>query len=164
MIIYHGSTELVQSPEIRVSDTYLDFGTGFYTTTSYEQAERWARIKMRRQNKDIGYVSIYEFDFDSAQQRTTINRFENADMKWLEFVVGNRRGDNPKRIVDMDIGPVADDNVYRSIRLFETGVLDAEEAVKRLKTELLHDQWTFHTVKMLSFLKFVDYKELKREE
>ena len=164
MIIYHGSTELVQSPEIRVSDTYLDFGTGFYTTTSYEQAERWARIKMRRQNKDIGYVSIYEFDFDSAQQHTTINRFENADMKWLEFVVRNRRGDNPKRIVDMDIGPVADDNVYRSIRLFETGVLDAEEAVKRLKTELLHDQWTFHTVKMLSFLKFVDYKELKREE
>ena len=164
MIIYHGSTDLVKTPEIRLSDTYLDFGTGFYTTTSYEQAERWARIKMRRLNKDIGYVSIYEFDFDSAQQNATINRFENADMNWLEFVVGNRKGDIPAKIVDMNIGPVADDNVYRSIRLFETGVLDAEEAVKRLKTEILHDQWTFHTDKMLSFLKFVDYKELKREE
>lgn len=164
MIIYHGSTELVEAPEIRVSDTYLDFGTGFYTTTSYEQAERWARIKMRRLNKDIGYVSIYEFDFDSAQLQTKINRFENADMTWLEFVVGNRRGEKPNEIVDMNIGPVADDNVYRSIRLFETGVLDAEETVKRLKTELLHDQWTFHTEKMLSFLKFIDSKEVKRED
>jgi hypothetical protein len=33
MIIYHGSTALVEKPEIRISDTFLDFGTGFYTTT-----------------------------------------------------------------------------------------------------------------------------------
>ncbi len=63
----------------------------------------------------------------------------------------------------MHIGPVADDNVYRSIRLFETGVFDVEETVKRLKTELLHDQWTFHTDKMLSFLKFIEAKEVYKE-
>ena len=34
MIIYHGSTVLVEKPEIRISDSFLDFGTGFYTTTS----------------------------------------------------------------------------------------------------------------------------------
>ncbi len=164
MIIYHGSTELVDKPEIRVSDTYLDFGTGFYTTTSYEQAERWAHIKMRRLNKSIGYVSIYEFDFDAAMRETAVQRFDNADMTWLEFVVGNRKGESLTGGIDMHIGPVADDNVYRSIRLFETGVLDAEETVKRLKTELLHDQWTFHTDKMLSFLKFIDSKEVHEEE
>ncbi len=163
MIIYHGSTELVEKPEIRESETFLDFGTGFYTTTSYEQAERWAHIKMRRQNKSIGYVSIYEFDFDAALLQTAVERFDNADMRWLQFVVGNRKGEVSKDGVDMHIGPVADDNVYRSIRLFETGVLDAEETVKRLKTELLHDQWTFHTDKMLSFLKFVEYKEVYEE-
>ena len=164
MIIYHGSTELVDTPEIRVSDTFLDFGTGFYTTTSYEQAERWARIKMRRKNKDVGYVSIYEFDFDAALKETVVNRFESADIAWLEFVVGNRRGEENFHGVDMHIGPVADDNVYRSIRLFETGVLDVEETIKRLKTELLHDQWTFHTDKILSFLKFVEAKEVYKED
>ena len=51
MIVFHGSTDLVESPEIRESEYYLDFGTGFYTTTSYEQAERWAQIKMRRQQE-----------------------------------------------------------------------------------------------------------------
>ncbi len=163
MIIYHGSTELVDKPEIRVSDAFLDFGTGFYTTTSYEQAERWANIKMRRLDKPLGYVSIYEFDFEAAMRETNIQRFDNADMVWLEFVAGNRSGKSLNEGVDMHIGPVADDNVYISIRLFETGVLNAEETVKRLKTELLHDQWTFHTDKMLSFLKFVDYKKIYRE-
>ena len=64
---------------------------------------------------------------------------------------------------DMHIGPVADDNVYRSIRLFETGVLDAEETVKRLKTEVLQDQWTFHTEKLLTFVKFIESKEIREE-
>lgn len=56
MILYHGSTELVECPEIRKrkEDSYLNFGIGFYTTTSYKQAERWARIKMRRENKSVG--------------------------------------------------------------------------------------------------------------
>ena len=164
MIIYHGSTALVEKPEIRISDTFLDFGTGFYTTTSERQAERWARIKMRRENRSIGYVSVYTFDFEAAQQQTHIHRFSNADMEWLQFVVRNRRGEVIEEAFDMHIGPVADDNVYLSIRLFETGVLDAEETIKRLKTEVLQDQWTFHTAKMLSFVKFIESKEVRSEE
>ena len=39
MRIYHGSIEKVVSPEIRESNRTLDYGQGFYTTTSYEQAE-----------------------------------------------------------------------------------------------------------------------------
>lgn len=161
MIIYHGSTVLVEQPEIRVGETFLDFGTGFYTTTSYDQAERWAKIKMRRENKDIGYVAIYEFDYEAAKENTLIRKFDTADMDWLMFVVSNRRGQPSSEPADMHIGPVADDNVYQSIRFFETGVYDAEETVKRLKTEVLHDQWTFHTDKMLSYLRFIEYKEVK---
>ena len=58
----------MEKSEILVGETFLDFGAGFYTTTSYDQAERWARIKMRRENKDKGYVAIYEFDFDAAKK------------------------------------------------------------------------------------------------
>lgn len=163
MIVYHGSTVLVEKPEIRRSAAFLDFGPGFYTTTSYEQAERWARIKMRRVQSRIGYVSLYEFDFEAAKQCCDIFRFQSADMDWLTFVTGNRRGEELYRAEDMHIGPVADDNVYRSIRLFETGVLDAEETVKRLKTEILQDQWTFRSEKMLSFLAFAGAKEIRED-
>ncbi len=161
MIIYHGSTVLVETPEIRSGDTFLDFGAGFYTTTSYEQAERWAQIKMRRENKEVGYVSAYEFDYDAAKEHTAIRKFDAADIEWLLFVVNNRRGTPPAEAADMHIGPVADDNVYQSIRFFETGILNAEETVKRLKTEILHDQWTFHTEKALSYCSFIEYKEVR---
>ncbi len=161
MIIYHGSTVPVEKPEIRKSEVFLDFGSGFYTTTSYEQAERWARIKMRRLKENVGYVSIYEFDYESAKGETDIYQFADADIEWLDFVIANRRGEELSKAADMHIGPVADDNVYRSIRLFETGLLNAEETVKRLKTEVLQDQWTFRSEKMLSFLTFIESKEIR---
>ena len=63
----------------------------------------------------------------------------------------------------MHIGPVADDNVYQTIRLFETGVLDAEVTVMHLKTEKLQDQWTFHTEKILSYMKYTFNKEIRQE-
>lgn len=76
MIIYHGSTVYVEKPEIIVGENFLDFGVGFYTTTSYQQAERWARTKMRRENKDLGYVSIYEFDYEKAKKKRKYINFQ----------------------------------------------------------------------------------------
>ncbi len=161
MILYHGSTDLVDSPEIRRSDVYLDFGIGFYTTTSFEQAERWAKIKMRRNNINLGYVSVYEFDMERAEKELTVKRFDNADEEWLLFVVNNRKGNIIDDKADMHIGPVADDNVYQSIRLLETGAYDAEYTVKKLKTEVLHDQWTLHSNEILKYLKFIEAKEVR---
>ena len=46
MILYHGSTVPVEKPEIRISESFLDFGTGFYTTTSLQQAEQTNRSGM----------------------------------------------------------------------------------------------------------------------
>ena len=161
MILYHGSTDLVDKPEIRKGDVYLDFGIGFYTTTSFEQAQRWARIKMRRKNIDLGYVSVYEFDMERAEKELVIKRFDNADAEWLSFVVNNRKGNIAADNTDMHIGPVADDNVYQSIRLFETGAYDAEYTVKKLKTEVLHDQWTLHSTAILKYLKFIEAKKIR---
>lgn len=161
MILYHGSTDLVDKPEIRKSTVYLDFGVGFYTTTSFEQATRWAKIKMRRKNVDLGYVAVYEFDIEKAEKEFIIKRFDKADEEWLSFVVNNRKGNFIDCKTDMHIGPVADDNVYQSIRLFETGAYDAEYTVKKLKTEVLHDQWTLHSNEILEYLKFIEAKEVR---
>ena len=163
MILYHGSTDLVENPEIRKGPVFLDFGAGFYTTTSYEQAERWARIKMRRSHVNSGFVSVYEFNLPEAGKNISINTFDSADEVWLQFVVANRRGDSPSSDSDMNIGPVADDNIYQTIRLFEAGAIDAEYTLKRLKTEILHDQWAFHSEKALSYLSFVESREITEE-
>ena len=39
MKVYHGSLECVETPKIREPNRTLDYGSGFYTTTSYEQAD-----------------------------------------------------------------------------------------------------------------------------
>ena len=106
-------------------------------------------------------MSIYEFDIEKAEKELTIKRFNKADEEWLSFVVNNRKGNFLDDKTDMHIGPVADDNVYQSIRLFETGAYDAEYTVKKLKTEVLHDQWTLHSNEILKYLKFIESKEVR---
>lgn len=47
MILYHGSLDIVKNPEIREPNRTLDYGKGFYLTSSYEQAEKWVRNKLK---------------------------------------------------------------------------------------------------------------------
>ena len=45
MKLYHGSSVVVRKPLIARGRKTTDFGKGFYTTTDFEQAARWAWIK-----------------------------------------------------------------------------------------------------------------------
>lgn len=45
MIVYHGSVEVVEKPDVLHSYRNLDFGRGFYVTSVQSQAERWALRK-----------------------------------------------------------------------------------------------------------------------
>ena len=48
MLLYHGSNTEVSNPQILESNRHLDFGKGFYLTSSYEQAKRWAKETIKR--------------------------------------------------------------------------------------------------------------------
>ena len=50
MELYHGSIQKVEQPIIPEKQRLLDFGKGFYVTSSKEQAEQWASIKQKREN------------------------------------------------------------------------------------------------------------------
>lgn len=73
MLIYHGSIEIVTKPESRKAERTLDYGNGFYATTSYEQAERWVKRKIQENKVIQGYVNVYEFDIQSMQKYKTIS-------------------------------------------------------------------------------------------
>lgn len=154
MILYHGSLVVVDKPEIRVSNRFLDFGYGFYTTMNKEQAIKWTDKQKNRNGASVGHISMYEFDKAKAEAKLSIICFENADNAWLNFISANRKG---QCIDDYDIviGPVADDGVYEVVRLYEIGVYDLEETVKRLKVEELYNQVLFHTEKSLAYIKFM---------
>jgi hypothetical protein len=161
MILYHGSTEIVEKPRIITSDNFLDFGYGFYTTTSEEQAFRWAKIKKSRIKSANAYLNIYEIaDSILSASLFSILRFENPSRKWLEFVINNRRG-NAMHNYDFVCGPVANDTLYRTFTLYESGVLTLDETIRRLKVSELFDQLSFHTEKALENLKFKRTKLLE---
>ena len=58
MIVYHGSNMVVNVPKIIKANRTLDFGNGFYTTTSKEQAAKWASIKKHREQSENGILNI----------------------------------------------------------------------------------------------------------
>ena len=153
MKVYHGSIVVVENPEIRISDRYLDFGYGFYTTMNHEQAVKWTEKQKNRNKVKTGYISIYDFDFERAKSELKIIYFDKTNKEWLDFISTNRKG-QCSDTYDIVIGPVADDGVYEVVRLYEIGIYDLEETLKRLKVEELYNQVLFHTEKSLRYLKY----------
>ncbi|BDR65765.1 DUF3990 domain-containing protein [Clostridium tetani] len=161
MILYHGSNVIVKDPKIIKANRTLDFGYGFYTTTSKEQAWKWAKIKQRRENTNKGIVSIYEIKDDLFSENIlNIKVFNGANNNWLEFVLDNRMKEEFTHNFDIVKGSVADDRVYACLNAFENKFMDFQTAIKELRTYKLNDQISFHTEKALTYLKFLDCEEV----
>ena len=153
MKLYHGSTHIVENPIILDIQRMLDFGKGFYTTTSQEQAEKWALIKQKREdNNSKAIVNIYEIDRQLlANNNYNIKIFNQANEEWLDFIVGNR-SNNSNHAFDIVKGAVANDTLYRTLSLYESGILTKLETITRLKIHVLFDQISFHNQNVLKEL------------
>lgn len=159
MILYHGSNVVVEKPEILKIQRSLDFGKGFYTTSDFEQAKKWAIRTQKIRNTQKTYVTVYEID-ESTFKDLEILKFTQPDKKWLNFVTLNRKGESNKNKYDLIFGPVADDQTTQTIILFLDGFLTVQETLKRLLPQKLKDQYVFKTEKALNNLKFKEVIEL----
>ncbi|MDR2854483.1 MAG: DUF3990 domain-containing protein [Prevotellaceae bacterium] len=163
MKLYHGSTTRIQKPSLNKGRSKTDFGKGFYTTTSVEQARKWAIIKKNREETDKTFVSVFEIDDNIFEKNYSVLFFEGATTEWLDFVVKNRRGE-PTSIYDLVKGPVANDKLYATINLFEQGILSAEATIEQLNTHTLFDQLSFHSDRAMQELRFVESFEASDKE
>lgn len=160
--LYHGGEKVVRNPRL-VSPRLnrpLDFGQGFYATTSHAQAVRWVGMRIRQRAYASGRVSRYAFDQDAAK-RLNVLRFHGADETWFRFVMANRHERDFTHGHDIVWGPVADDNVYETLTLFEDGIISMSEAIVRLKAFNLVDQLLFHTAAALECLRFLGSEECR---
>lgn len=153
MILYHGSLEQVKCPEIREPSRTLDYGSGFYTTTSFKQAEEWVRRKMKEKETNAGYVNVFLFN-EEAQKQLNSLIFEAPSEEWVDFVMQNRTQKGFSHSYDIVFGPVANDRVYAAFALYEGGLLSKQELIAALKTYKLVDQYLFHTEIALKYLTF----------
>ena len=158
MTLYHGSLEIVEKPQILQANRPLDFGTGFHTTTSLQQARRWVKLRMEQSQASVGFINIYEYT-PKRDLRTRL--FRSANEAWVDFVHANRTVQDYNHDYDIVTGPVANDNVYLSFNLYESGIITKRELIRRLKTYKLVDQLLFHTKRSLDTLEYVGNKEVR---
>lgn len=161
MILYHGGFATVSEPKILKPTRAMDFGQGFYATSSFKQAKDWSLIKKDRFGYEMAVVSEFEFDDqDLSNSSLKCKVFEKADDEWLDFVIANRQNASFKYEYDIVKGPVANDNVYASINLYEQGFLSRSLLLEELRAWKFVNQFCFHTEHSLVFLKFVKSEEV----
>jgi hypothetical protein len=154
MILFHGSSVTVENPNLSLSRKNLDFGGGFYTTANKEQAIAFAEKVMIRKKQNSQSVSVYNFDAESAKDNLDVLQFSFPDKLWLDFIHENRRGTYAGKQYDLAIGPVANDDVFATLIVFEQGILNVEQTLETLKVKNLYIQYVFKTEKALSLLKY----------
>jgi len=152
VILYHGSNKSFDIIDISKSKDKRDFGIGFYTTTLREQAEDWAEILFDRYNGEG--IFIYEIEMELSKD-ISIKIFDGLSEEWLHMVQKNRTFGGLQHKFDVVQGPVANDKTTRTIALYIAEIINAEEAIKRLQTNKVNDQVSFHTSAALSCIKIV---------
>lgn len=152
LILFHGTTSDFTTVKLEKSHNRRDFGVGFYTTLLEEQAKEWGYRLSLRVKKENYYV--YKFLF-TENDSLKIQRFNSLSKEWLEFIKENRSKGGLQHDYDVVIGPVADDNTMETVQLYIAGILNADEAVDRLKYSKVNNQVSFHTEKALKYVKFI---------
>ncbi len=150
MRVYHGSIEIVKSPDVLHSYRPLDFGKGFYVTTVKEQAEKWAKRKADLYNKPVGIINEYEMKADKAGlfEKT----FPDDLGEWIDFVCNCRDGGDDYLKYDLIAGKVANDKVFRVVDMYHQGIWDKERVLKEIKVYETYDQIAFISQKAIDQL------------
>lgn len=157
MILYHGSNVAVKTVKLMLSRNLLDFGSGFYMTSDYEQAAKWATVKTKR--LETGHACVSVFDVSEVIWNTLkVQTFATPNHDWLRFVNANRHGIAVECDADVVIGPVANDNTMPVLNLYFSGAYTEDEALRRLLPQKLKNQFAFktdHSIEALLFKEIV---------
>ena len=143
--LYHGSSEIIEYPQIRKTKYTKDFSWGFYCTKSYEQAKRWAA--RRHENGTVNFYSYME------NSQLNILKFENMSDAWLDFIAECRSGKTHEH--DIVEGPMADDTIWNFVNDFISGRITRQVFWEYAKFRHPTHQISFHSLRSLDCLTYV---------
>ncbi|MBQ9064566.1 MAG: DUF3990 domain-containing protein [Blautia sp.] len=174
-ILFHGGYTAIKSIDLSKCRDGLDFGKGFYLTSSLKQAVSYVPASIRKAKRrglipddfseNNGVVSVFHFN---PNAELFIHYFDEADTEWLHFAACNRKYSlfpelrKKYSMVDIIGGKVADDqtaitlNNYVSGAYGEPGSERADRiAIELLEPERLKDQFCFRTTDAVASLEFI---------
>lgn len=151
-MLYHGTNVLFDKFDFNKAKPFKDFGRGFYLTTNYKQAERWARSKGRYNAE--AYIYCYELA-EGYRNDLVVLELLHYDKQWLDFIADSRL-DGKETNYDLIYDKMAD-NTYLgladSIVKYRRGEAVAADVIKSISFKAKNaDQYCFKTDKALAYL------------
>ncbi|MDO5292102.1 MAG: DUF3990 domain-containing protein [bacterium] len=147
-LVYHFNYKKVEYPVIRKDRMTKDFSWGFYCIETKQYAEKIAVFK-------TSVVNVYQV---RNIKSLYIKKFDNYTEEWLEFVMNCRNGSTHN--YDVVIGPMADETIYEYMDAYADGEMNKERFFQDMKEKYPVQQISFHTIKALDCIKFVECYEI----
>ena len=170
LTLYHGSTDIIESPVFGKGKTYNDYGQGFYCTENMELAREWACLE-----GIDGYVNRYTINLDNLSV-LNLRDPEYSILHWLTILTENRklRISTPamRRGVewlqnhfhidttsyDAIIGYRADDSYFSFARAFLTNQISLSQLSYAMKLGKLGEQFVLMSRKAFDTVRFEGYE------
>lgn len=169
LILYHGSSEIIEKPIFGKGKAYNDYGRGFYCTENFELAKEWACTE-----GIDGYANQYEIETDGLKI-LNLSSGEYTVLHWLALLMTYRklRLSTPvmKRgaewlkehflvnIEDYDaiIGYRADDSYFSFARAFVSNEISLGQLSHAMKLGKLGEQFVLKSREAFEAIQFVSY-------
>lgn len=166
MKLYHGSTSVVDMPQLGKGNHKNDYGLGFYCTEYEELAKEWACST----GKD-GFVNSYSLDMADL---TVCDLTQHHILNWMAILLENRTFDLSAGVAsaakdyilqnflpeyknfDIIRGYRADDSYFSFARDFLNNSLSIEELAEAMKLGQLGEQVVLKSEKAFDILTFED--------
>lgn len=169
MILYHGSSEIVQRPVFGKGKSYNDYGPGFYCTEHIELAKEWACREKRK-----GFVNSYELDLKECRV-LNLSDPQYSILHWLAILLENRRIRISTPVMkrgsewlkehyfidiheyDIITGYRADDSYFAFARAFVNNEISLEQLTLAMRLGKLGEQWVVKSRNAFDKLRFQEY-------
>lgn len=169
--IYHGSENIIKSPEFGKGKPYNDYGRGFYCTEYIDLAKEWACDE-----RHGGYANKYTLDLGGLRI-LDLGGKEYCVIHWISVLLQNRRftldtdmGNSAREYIvknfpvdvssyDVIKGYRADDSYFSYARDFLQGGISVRRLAQVMKLGNLGNQIVLKSRKAFSQLKFVGFEE-----
>lgn len=170
MVLYHGSSVIIEQPVFGKGKTYNDYGMGFYCTESVELAKEWACSE----GVD-GYTNQYELN-PSGLAILNLSSGDFSVLHWLAILMENRtaRLSTPLarrgreyliqnflpdyRRYDAIVGYRADDSYFSFARAFVGNEISLSQLSCAMKLGKLGEQFVLKSQKAFEAIEFAGYE------
>lgn len=186
MVLYHGTNHtsavsiVNKGIDLACSQKYLDFGPGFYATSSYYHAaitairktDKYNRINKLNENPYIVKVNYI------PSEGLNIAYYKNPDERWKMFCISNRLKDDILKFYHIDehnqdcrydvcYGLIADGEIISIASEINQKTLSPYnitcDMIMKNKKENIQNQYSFHTPKALSCIAVDSYETIRNE-